>query len=92
MWIPGKFLPIINLVKTILFNSNGYCCRITEYEACERLQRDIQSQIVQRDQQPINSQEYNRISGTVRVRLKQFANELEQLKIRLDGNKFSMNM
>lgn len=53
--------------------------RIPEYDACERLSRDIQSQIVLRNQQPRLSTEYSKISSGVRFNLKQFSTNLEQL-------------
>ncbi|CAD7081809.1 unnamed protein product [Hermetia illucens] len=57
---------------------------LTEYEACERLSHSIQSQLVQRDNQPKLSEEYYRISGKIRIQLKQFSTELGQLKAKLD--------
>lgn len=53
--------------------------RTTEFAACERLSRDIQSQIVTRNQQPRLSTEYSKISHTIRFKLKQFQTNLEQL-------------
>ncbi|XP_031617107.1 syntaxin-8 [Contarinia nasturtii] len=53
---------------------------ITEYAACERLSRDIQSQIVLRNQQPSRlSTEYSKISSGIRFNLKQFTTNLDQL-------------
>ncbi|GAB0100243.1 syntaxin-8 [Sergentomyia squamirostris] len=57
---------------------------ITEYDACERLSREIQSQIVLRNREQRLSDEYSRISGNVRVRLKQFSTELSALEQKLD--------
>lgn len=53
--------------------------RLTEFDACERLSNDIQTQITQRKAQSPTSAEYARLSGAVRLRLKQFDNELAQL-------------
>lgn len=61
--------------------------RITEYDACARLSTDIQMQIVQRKTHPINSSEYARLSGGVRLRLKQFDGELGQLSKKLTGSR-----
>lgn len=52
---------------------------ITEYAACERLCRDIQSQIVLRNREPRLSIEYSKISSGIRFNLKQFSTNLEQL-------------
>ncbi|XP_059609243.1 syntaxin-8 [Phlebotomus argentipes] len=57
---------------------------ITEYEACERLSREIQSQIVLRNREQRLSDEYSRLSGSVRVRLKQFSTELASLETKLE--------
>lgn len=54
-------------------------CRSTEYAACERLSREIQLQIVSRNQQPRLSNEYSKVSSTIRFSLKQFHTNLEQL-------------
>lgn len=58
-------------------------CRITEHDACERLSREIQSQLVLRNRQQSLSNEYSIISGTVRVRLRQFSTELDDLNKKL---------
>lgn len=57
--------------------------RTTEFEACDRLSRDIQAQIVQRNAEPVQSEQYARISANLRLRLKQFTNELQQLSVRI---------
>lgn len=57
--------------------------RTTEYEACDRLSRDIQAQIVQRNAEPVQSEKYAKISANIRLRLKQFTNELQQLGLRI---------
>lgn len=59
--------------------------RITEFDACERLSRDIQSQIVLRNREPRLSNEYSKISAGVRFKLKQFSTELQQLNANLSG-------
>lgn len=56
---------------------------LSDLDACERLSNDIQSQLVARNRQGILSREYSSISGQVRVRLKQFGTELEQLDKKL---------
>ncbi|XP_055689394.1 syntaxin-8 [Lutzomyia longipalpis] len=57
---------------------------ITEYEACERLSREIQSQIVLRNREQRLSDEYSKLSGNVRMRLKQFSTELVSLEKKLE--------
>ncbi|XP_055315307.1 syntaxin-8 [Sitodiplosis mosellana] len=52
---------------------------ITEYAACERLSRDIQTQIVLRNKEPRLSTEYSKISSGIRFNLKQFLTNLDQL-------------
>lgn len=64
-------------------NSFLFGIRTTEYEACDRLSRDIQAQIVQRNAEPVQSEKYARISANTRLRLNQFTNELQQLSIRI---------
>ncbi len=57
--------------------------RITEYEASERLSRDVQAQLVYRDSQAKLSAEYAKLSATIRIRLKQLSGELDQLDQKL---------
>jgi len=52
---------------------------ITEHDACERLSRDIKSQIVSRNREARLSTEYTKLSGGIRFKLKQFTSQLEQL-------------
>lgn len=56
-----------------------YSFRLTEFDACERLSRDIQSQIVLRNRESRLSSEYLKISAGVRFKLKQFSTEVQQL-------------
>lgn len=65
---------------------NCHCAiRITEYDACDRLSGEIQRQIMQRKAQPVNGPEYSRLSGIVRLRMKQYGNELSQLSQKIRG-------
>lgn len=61
--------------------------RITEYESCDRLSSDIQAQIAKRNQKPRLSDDYSKLSATVRVRLNQFSNELNQLNSKIQNGK-----
>ncbi|XP_058460160.1 syntaxin-8 [Malaya genurostris] len=57
---------------------------LTDLDACERLSNEIQSQLVSRNRENSLSREYSSISGQIRVRLKQFGSELEQLNKKLN--------
>lgn len=56
---------------------------LSDLDACERLSNEIQSQLVARNREGQLSREYSSISGQLRVRLKQFGSELEQLNKKL---------
>lgn len=56
---------------------------LSDLDACERLSNEIQSQLVARNREGQLSRQYSSISGQVRVRLKQFGAELEQLNKKL---------
>lgn len=66
--------------------------RINEYEAAERLSRDVQAQIAYRNSQAKLSAEYAKLSATIRLRLKQLSGELEQLDQKLDQNSVTGRM
>jgi len=65
---------------------------ITEFEASERLSRDLQAQIIYRNEQPKLSVEYSKLSATIRIRLKQLSSELEQLDQKLEQNSVNGKM
>lgn len=77
-----------NRIDFLLF----HCYRITEYEASERLSRDVQAQIVYRNSQEKLSAEYAKLSATIRIRLKQLSSELEQLDQKLEQNSVTGKM
>ncbi|XP_076264629.1 syntaxin 8 [Rhynchophorus ferrugineus] len=56
---------------------------LLEHESCEKLQREIMEQINERQKYARTSNKYGTISATVRLRLKQFNNEVQQLKEKL---------
>ncbi|CAG9761658.1 unnamed protein product [Ceutorhynchus assimilis] len=62
---------------------------ILEHESCEKLQREIMSQLTERQRHPRTSQKYAQISADIRLRLKQFNNELQQLRLKLDTSSTS---
>lgn len=66
--------------------------RITEFEAAERLSRDVQAQLVYRNSQAKLSAEYAKLSATIRLRLKQLSSELEQLDQKLEQNSVTGKM
>lgn len=57
---------------------------ITEYHACEKLCREIMEQLTLRDGEPRTSQTYATLSANVRIRLKQYTREVQQLKNKLE--------
>ncbi|CRK96234.1 CLUMA_CG009661, isoform A [Clunio marinus] len=57
---------------------------LNEFAALERLSQQIQKQISDRDSQKLTS-EYNKISARIRIQLKQFENEMTQLKKKLNN-------
>lgn len=65
---------------------------ITEFEAAERLSRDVQAQLVYRNSQAKLSAEYAKLSATIRIRLKQLSNELEQLDQKLEQSSVTGKM
>ncbi|CAH0546913.1 unnamed protein product [Brassicogethes aeneus] len=57
---------------------------LLEYESCQRLQRDIMEQLTERQQYHRTSDKYNQISANIRLRLKQYNNEVGQLTQKLN--------
>lgn len=56
----------------------------TEYNACEKLYREIMEQLTVRDGEPKVSQTYATLSVNIRIRLKQYSREVQQLKTKLE--------
>ncbi|KAJ6644352.1 Syntaxin-8 [Pseudolycoriella hygida] len=65
---------------------------ITEFEAAERLSRDLQAQLVYRNSRDKLSVEYAKLSATIRIRLKQLSSELDQLDKKLEQNSITGKM
>lgn len=59
--------------------------RLMEYESCEKLYREIEGLLNVRDLEHHSSEKYVLYSSKVRLRLKQFSNEVEQLSSKLKG-------
>jgi DNA-binding SARP family transcriptional activator len=58
-------------------------CRLTEHEACEKLYREIMEQLTVRSREQKTSQAYARLSSAIRLRMKQYSSEVQQLKDKL---------
>lgn len=64
-------------------NVHLFLCRLTEHEACEKLCREIMEQLTVRSAEQKTSQEYARLSSAIRLRMKQYSSEVQQLKDKL---------
>jgi hypothetical protein len=69
-----------------------FLCRLTEHEACEKLSRDIMEQLTVRSREQKTSQAYSRLSSAIRLRLKQYSSEVQQLKDKLSEASASHSM
>lgn len=54
-----------------------------EHESCEKLYRDIMEQLSLRQRETRSSENYARLSASLRMRLKQYSNEVSQLELKL---------
>nr|CAD7602244.1 unnamed protein product [Timema genevievae] len=57
--------------------------RLAEHDACEKLLREIKEQLTIRSKEHKTSQEYARVSSSIRLRMKQYESEIQQLKEKL---------
>lgn len=57
---------------------------LTEYEACEKLFREIMEQFTARNKHSKTLQAYASISANIRIHLKQYSREVQQLKNKVD--------
>ncbi|KAK2577030.1 hypothetical protein KPH14_011989 [Odynerus spinipes] len=57
---------------------------LSEYEACEKLFREIMEQLTMREREPESSQAYASLSANIRLRMKQYNKEINQLKNELE--------
>ena len=57
---------------------------LKEYDACEKLFREIMEQLTLRNKHPKVSQVYASLSANVRIHLKQYNREVQQLKSKVD--------
>ncbi|XP_048513979.1 syntaxin-8 isoform X3 [Athalia rosae] len=58
--------------------------RLTEHESCEKLFREIMEQLTLRNRESKTSQNYASLSAHIRLRMKQYSGEVEQLKDKLN--------
>lgn len=58
--------------------------RLTEYDACEKLFREIMEQLTLREGEPKASKIYASLSANVRLRMKQYTREVQQLKSKVE--------
>nr|CAD7407701.1 unnamed protein product [Timema cristinae] len=56
---------------------------LAEHDACEKLLREIKEQLTIRSKEHRTSQEYARVSSSIRLRMKQYESEIQQLKEKL---------
>lgn len=57
---------------------------LTEYEACEKLFREIMEQLTTRERESETSQAYASLSANIRLRMKQYNREIYQLKTKVE--------
>ncbi|XP_043671882.1 syntaxin-8 [Vespula pensylvanica] len=57
---------------------------LTEYEACEKLFREIMEQLTMRERESETSQAYASLSANIRLRIKQYNREIYQLKTKVE--------
>ncbi|XP_014607820.1 PREDICTED: syntaxin-8 [Polistes canadensis] len=57
---------------------------LAEYEACEKLFRDIMEQLTARERESETSQAYASLSANIRLRMKQYNREIYQLKTKVE--------
>ncbi|XP_029168224.1 syntaxin-8 [Nylanderia fulva] len=67
-----------------LVNIEGIDPWLTEYDACEKLFREIMEQLTLREGEPKASKIYASLSANVRLRMKQYTREVQQLKSKVD--------
>lgn len=59
---------------------------LVEYDACEKLFREIMEQFTARNKHPKTSQAHAKISANIRIRLKQYNQQVQQLKSKVDDS------
>ncbi|TGZ49151.1 syntaxin-8 [Temnothorax curvispinosus] len=67
-----------------LVNIEGIDPWLTEYDACEKLFREIMEHLTMRDGTPKTSKTYASLSANIRLRMKQYTREVQQLKSKVE--------
>ncbi|KAL6448808.1 hypothetical protein ACFW04_000527 [Cataglyphis niger] len=67
-----------------LVNIEGIDPWLTEYDACEKLFREIMEQLTLREGEPKASKVYASLSANIRLRMKQYTREVQQLKSKVE--------
>lgn len=62
----------------------SYNFRLIEFEACESLAREIMEQLTLRDREPRTSQAFASLSARIRIRLKQYNNQVRELRSKVN--------
>lgn len=57
---------------------------LAEYDACEKLYREIMEQLTARNEQPKSTQAYATLSANARIRLKQYNRQVQELKKKVE--------
>lgn len=75
-----------------LVNIEGSDPWLTEYDACEKLFREIMEQLTLRDREPRTSQTFINLSANIRLRMRQYSGEVQQLKIKVEESSKQRNI
>lgn len=67
-----------------LVNIEGNDPWLTEYDACEKLFREIMEQLTLREGEPRTSKVHASLSANIRLRMKQYTREVQQLKSKVE--------
>lgn len=67
-----------------LVNIEGIDPWLAEYDACEKLFREIMEQLTMRDGESKTSKAYASLSANIRLRMKQYTHEVQQLKSKVE--------
>lgn len=86
--IHGKYdlmlgFPLLSAHTILITTTIHFFFRLGEFELCEKLHRDITDLLNKRSAELRTSDTYARLSSSVRIRLKQFDAEVQQLSNKL---------
>lgn len=74
------------------FKFSLFFARLTEYESCSRLNHTLLSQLNVRDGKQYSTPDYNRLTSSIQVGIKQFDREIQQLNFALNEASKSNSM